>query len=70
MGCMGLPVFTGWSFGALSLIGPTGGYFLGFVIQAFFVGWILERQTRFNSLLTCATLILSCAMNLALAPCG
>ena len=42
-GAMGLPVFAGGGFGLAHLLGPTGGYLLGFVPAAFIVGWFAER---------------------------
>jgi biotin transport system substrate-specific component len=41
-GAMGLPVFAGAG-GAARLIGPTGGYLVGFVVAAFIVGWLAEH---------------------------
>jgi len=42
-GGAGLPVFAGGKFGFIVLLGPTGGYLLGFVAAAFIVGWFAER---------------------------
>jgi biotin transport system substrate-specific component len=42
-GFAGLPVFSGGRAGATHLLGPTGGYLLGFVIAAFVVGLLVER---------------------------
>jgi biotin transport system substrate-specific component len=48
-GVVGLPVFapeddgshvTGWT----AILGPTGGYIIGFIFAAAFVGWLSERQ--------------------------
>ncbi len=41
-GFLGLPVFAGASSGIGRLIGPTGGYLLGFVVAAYVVGWLNE----------------------------
>ncbi len=41
-GAIGLPVFAGWKGGIATLLGPTGGYILGFVPAAFLVGRLLE----------------------------
>ena len=41
-GAIGLPVFAGAG-GAARLVGPTGGYLVGFVVAAFIVGWLAER---------------------------
>ena len=43
LGALGLPVFTNAGSGLLYLFGPTGGYLIGFVAVAFFVGWLAER---------------------------
>jgi biotin transport system substrate-specific component len=40
---MGLPVFAGGGAGLVHLMGPTGGFLLGFVAMAWVVGWLAER---------------------------
>ncbi len=42
-GLAGLPVFAGGTSGIGRLLGPTGGYLVGFVPAAFVVGWLAER---------------------------
>lgn len=42
-GAMGLPVFAHGKAGAAVLLGPTGGYLIGFVAAAFLVGALAER---------------------------
>jgi biotin transport system substrate-specific component len=42
-GICGLPVFAGGSAGLGALLGPSGGYLIGFVPAAFIVGWLAER---------------------------
>jgi biotin transport system substrate-specific component len=42
-GAIGLPVFAGMKGGAAHLVGPTGGYIVGFVLAAGVVGWLAER---------------------------
>jgi biotin transport system substrate-specific component len=42
-GIAGLPVFAGGSGGIGHLLGPTGGYMVGFVLAAGVVGWLAER---------------------------
>lgn len=45
-GAMGLPVFSGTperGIGIVYMAGPTGGYLIGFVAAAAFVGWLAER---------------------------
>ncbi|MGB9890072.1 MAG: biotin transporter BioY [Anaerolineae bacterium] len=42
-GIAGLPVFAGGSGGLARLLGPTGGYLVGFVAAAAVTGWLCER---------------------------
>ncbi|RME86300.1 MAG: biotin transporter BioY [Caldilineae bacterium] len=42
-GVAGLPVFAGGGAGLQKLLGPTGGYLLGFVLAAWVVGRLAER---------------------------
>ena len=43
-GLIGLPVYSDHTAGAAVLLGPTGGYILGFVLAAAFTGWLAERR--------------------------
>ncbi|MFD2444950.1 biotin transporter BioY [Bacillus sp. CGMCC 1.16607] len=47
IGSVGVPVFAEFSGGISKLVGPTGGYLVGFVPAAFLMGWIMEK-TSFN----------------------
>lgn len=42
-GAAGLPVFAGGASGVAYMLGPTGGYLVGFVVAAGVVGWLAER---------------------------
>jgi biotin transport system substrate-specific component len=42
-GAAGLPVFAGASFGLAKLLGPTGGYLVGFAVSALTIGWLVEK---------------------------
>ncbi|WP_404453650.1 biotin transporter BioY [Virgibacillus necropolis] len=44
IGAVGVPVFAGFSGGAHVLIGPTGGYIIGFIVAAFVTGLIVEKS--------------------------
>ncbi|MGB7978322.1 MAG: biotin transporter BioY [Chlamydiales bacterium] len=48
-GAMGLPVFAGGAAGCLHLMGPRGGYLIGYLIAAFVVGTIVERRRTLAS---------------------
>ncbi len=42
-GLAGLPVFAGATAGPAYMVGPTGGYLLGFLVGATCIGWLAER---------------------------
>lgn len=42
-GALGLPVFAGGTGGIGRIIGPTGGYLLGYLPAVFVAGWIVEK---------------------------
>ena len=46
LGVVGLPVFAKGSSGIGVLLGPTGGYLVGFIPAAFLVGYLLERREK------------------------
>lgn len=43
MGLIGLPVFAMRRAGFGVLLGPTGGFLIGFIVGAWVTGWIIER---------------------------
>ena len=45
IGAVGVPVFAEFSGGISKLVGPTGGYLVGFVPAAFVIGWMLEKTS-------------------------
>jgi biotin transport system substrate-specific component len=48
LGVMGLPVFAGGKAGLATLMGPTGGFIIGFIMCAYIIGLLTEgRQIRF-----------------------
>lgn len=65
-GCLGLPVFAGGSFGAACLFGTNGGYFLGFIVQAYLAGLTVKKSASFSSAKIATGLFLSCVACLAL----
>ena len=55
-GAAGMPVFAGGTAGPAVLIGPTGGYLVGFVPAALLVGAWFEHRTTADALLTAGVL--------------
>jgi biotin transport system substrate-specific component len=47
LGVVGIPVFSGFSFGVAKLFGPTGGYLLSFPVAAFAVGSLIKLNKSF-----------------------
>lgn len=43
LGIIGLPVFTNFTGGAAKLLGPTGGYIIGYLFLALICGFFLEK---------------------------
>jgi biotin transport system substrate-specific component len=56
-GLAGLPVFAEGKFGLATVLGPTGGYLVGFVVAAFVVGWLAERGWDRNLFTTLAAMV-------------
>lgn len=46
LGAVGVPVFAGYSAGAANVVGPTGGYIVGYIPLAFLCGFIYDRTGR------------------------
>jgi biotin transport system substrate-specific component len=63
-GLLGLPFFTKGGFGLMHLIGPTGGYLIGFVAQAYIAGWLIERMKSRSSLVLLAALLASTSVQM------
>ncbi|MEZ5314840.1 MAG: biotin transporter BioY [Chlamydiales bacterium] len=45
-GAFGLPVFAGGGSGIATLMGLKGGYYLGFILSAFLVGYLIEKKSQ------------------------
>lgn len=43
LGLVGIPVFSGFSSGPAKLLGPTGGYIIGYVFMALAAGFFIDR---------------------------
>lgn len=44
LGAVGLPVFTNFSGGLGKLLGPTGGYILGYIFMALICGYFVDKR--------------------------
>lgn len=44
LGMAGLPVFSGYQGGLAKLVGPTGGYLVGFILMAVICGVVVEKS--------------------------
>ncbi len=61
-GVAGLPVLAGGKFGIATLLGPTGGYLVGFVVAAWLVGLLAERGFDRSMLKTLAAMVVGNAV--------
>ena len=64
-GASGLPVFAGTpakGIGITYMMGPTGGYLLGFLAAAVIVGWLAEKGWDRNIVRTIAAMVLGTAI--------
>jgi biotin transport system substrate-specific component len=46
LGVIGVPWFSGGHGGLTSLVGPAGGYLIGFILSALFVGYIVDAYPK------------------------
>jgi biotin transport system substrate-specific component len=58
-GSLGIPVFASAKFGIAHLLGPTGGYLIGFIPAAYTTGLLSERGWDRNLLLTLFTMTIA-----------
>lgn len=49
LGLAGLPVYSGGSSGIIHLVGPTGGYLIGFIFGSYVTGRIAWRMHSFKN---------------------
>lgn len=46
IGAIGIPVFAGFSAGMGAILGPTGGYIIGFIFMAFIIGYGASKKNK------------------------
>lgn len=66
MGIVGFPVFANGAFSLATLIGPTGGYLLGFIPAAFVIGFLGDKGWYNKMYTAIAALVLGHAIIFAL----
>lgn len=64
-GMMGLPVFANMAAGPMILLGPTGGYLIGYVVSAFVAGYVYQNAKQM-ALIAAMSLGLVCQYGLGL----
>jgi len=52
IGAAGVPWFAGFNYGFGYIFGPTGGYLVGFILAAFFIGFIVDRYLKSRKFLS------------------
>lgn len=68
LGAAGIPWFSGMSFGPAILMGPTGGYLVGFVLAACFVGYISDRYVKSRQFFSMLSLMIFATFGLIFLP--
>jgi len=58
LGAIGVPWFAGFGSGLGYLAGPTGGYIVGFILAALFLGYFTDRYVRSRSFFSMLALML------------
>lgn len=66
----GLPFLNGFQSNPLALMGVHGGYLIGFLFQAYIVGWFVERQAILGKNALTIGLALACAVQLTCGAIG
>jgi biotin transport system substrate-specific component len=49
LGAAGVPWFNGETGGLSAIAGPTGGYLIGFILAALFLGYVVDRYAKMRS---------------------
>jgi biotin transport system substrate-specific component len=65
----GLPVLSGGAADPLVFLGPKGGYVLGFCLQAFLMGWMVERMPWSKPVTLLIGGLLACSVQMGLGVC-
>jgi biotin transport system substrate-specific component len=60
IGLIGIPVFSSFTSGPAKLLGPTGGYLIGYIFIALISGYFIDKSN--NRLLHLVGMVLGCAV--------
>lgn len=60
LGLVGLPVFAGFTGGLQKMVGPTGGYLVGFIFMTVLAGWVLDRYYQKSILCVAGMFLATC----------
>lgn len=67
LGILGAPFFAGGTFGLLSIMGSTGGYLIGFLVAAAWIGYlqnrIKNRKQQFLLFCSASALLYACGVS-------
>ncbi len=68
LGIAGVPWFTGWGSGLAHVAGPTGGYIVGYILAALFLGYFTDKYIRARSFLSMLGLMLFASLVIIYVP--
>jgi biotin transport system substrate-specific component len=68
LGAAGVPWFQGWNGGTAYLAGPTGGYIIGFILAALFLGYVTDKYIKSRRLLSMLGLMLCASLVIIYVP--
>lgn len=57
LGVSGVPVFSGFTAGIGKLVGPTGGFIIGYIVCAFVAGVLIERSGKSMKMLIASMIV-------------
>lgn len=58
IGAAGVPWFAGFNSGLVYMTGPTGGYLVGFILAAFFIGYMVDRYVKSRKIIGMTALMM------------
>jgi biotin transport system substrate-specific component len=68
LGAAGVPWFQGWAGGFAYMTGPTGGYIIGFILAALFLGYFTDKFVKARRFLPMLGMTLFASMVLIYVP--